>query len=432
MDMLYTGYTMMFLFFAYSFLGWAMETIVATVKGKNFANRGLASGPFCFIYGFTAVTYAATMEELVEQPVMLFLGCSIVATAIEWATARILERMQKRRWWDYSHKRFNYDGYICLQYSILWGILGTITMLYGNDLLETLFLLMPALVGKILVWVLIGIGSIDGVISLLSLFHLEERAERVFSWSIRLQKLTCDLGTWLSRHVGRRIEKAYPAARAVQEAAEDIIEEHSGFFKLFWLFVIASFLGDIVETIFCRIRAGIWMSRSSLVWGPFSVVWGMALVMATILLHRSRERNDRHIFLVGTVMGGAYEYICSVLSELVFGAVFWDYSEIPFNLGGRINLLYCFFWGIAAVVWIKGAYPLMSRLIDKIQHKAGLVVTWVMVFFMAANIVVSASALIRYSARSEGIAPQNGWEELLDERFDDDRMALIYPNLLLR
>ena len=78
---------------------------------------------------------------------------------------------------------------------------------------------------------------------------------------------------------------------------------------------------------------GWWMSRSSFVWGPFSVVWGMAIVLATVLLYKDRERPDRHIFLIGTFLGGVYEYVCSVLTEIVFGKVFWDYSKIPFNLG---------------------------------------------------------------------------------------------------
>ena len=93
------------------------------------------------------------------------------------------------------------------------------------------------------------------------------------------------------------------------------------------------------------------MSRSSLVWGPFSIVWGGAIAAATVLLYKYKDRSDRFLFLMGTVLGGVYEYLCSVLSEMVFGTVFWDYSKIPFNLGGRINLLYCFFWGFAAVVW---------------------------------------------------------------------------------
>ena len=143
------------------------------------------------------------------------------------------------------------------------------------------------------------------------------------------------------------------------------------FYKILWLFVIGAFLGDLVETVFCRVTAGVWMSRSSVVWGPFSLVWGIAIAAATLLLHKYRDRSDRFVFIAGTCLGGAYEYICSVVLELLFGKVFWDYSKIPFNLGGRVNLLYCFFWGIAAIVWIKGLYPVISSWIEKIPLKQG-------------------------------------------------------------
>ena len=66
------------------------------------------------------------------------------------------------------------------------------------------------------------------------------------------------------------------------------------------------------------------------------------------------------------------------MTEIMFGKVFWDYSKIPFNLGGRINLLYCFFWGIAAVVWIKGVYPVMSAWIEKIPIRFGKIATWLL------------------------------------------------------
>ena len=106
---------------------------------------------------------------------------------------------------------------------------------------------------------------------------------------------------------------------------------------LLWLFVVGAFLGDLVETVFCRLTAGVWMSRSSLVWGPFSVVWGLALALTTVLLRQNQDKSDRYLFVFGTVMGGVYEYVCSAVTELLFGTVFWDYSKFKFNLGGRIN-----------------------------------------------------------------------------------------------
>ena len=228
-----------------------------------------------------------------------------------------------------------------------------------------------------------------------------------------------------------------PYTLSIEERTQELFKtgtfaEGCGFYKLFWLFLTGALLGDMTETLYCRAVGGVWMSRSSLVWGPFSIVWGFAIVLATALLYKDRHRPDRHIFLVGAFLGGAYEYICSVLSELVLGQVFWDYSGIPFNLGGRINLLYCFFWGIAAVVWIKGLYPHFSRWIEKIPKIAGYIATWILVVFMCANMLVSAAALIRYSERDGGPAAKNGWEHVIDTHFDDARMKEIYPNAQIR
>lgn len=158
-------------------------------------------------------------------------------------------------------------------------------------------------------------------------------------------------------YVEKRIQRAYPeAARrqptAVQKGKADFLSAAD----LLWLFVIGAFLGDMVESVFCRLTAGVWMSRSSL-------VWGLALAMATVLLRQNQDKSDRYLFAFGTVLGGVYEYVCSAVTELLFGTVFWDYSK--FNLGGRINLLYCFFWGIAAVMWMRYGYPLVLKLMKK-------------------------------------------------------------------
>lgn len=202
------------------------------------------------------------------------------------------------------------------------------------------------------------------------------------------------------------------------------------------LFFIGAFLGDITETIFCYTRTGIIMSRSSVVYGPFSIVWGLGCVLLTVFLYPYREKNDRYIFLAGTILGGAYEYICSVFSELVFGTVFWDYSAIPFNLGGRINLLYCFFWGIVAVVWLKMLYPILSGWIEKLPVKWGKLLSNSLILFMVFDMALSGLALGRYSARqdektavSQTVSGEegglNGW---LDRHFPDERMKCIYPN----
>ena len=95
------------------------------------------------------------------------------------------------------------------------------------------------------------------------------------------------------------------------------------------------------------------MSRSSVIYGTFSIVWGFGAVILTVVLQRLAGKEDRYIFLAGSVLGGVYEYLCSVFTEIFLGTTFWDYSDMPFNIGGRTNLLYCIFWGLLSVVWVK-------------------------------------------------------------------------------
>ena len=419
------------LFFVYSFFAWVAETVVATIRVRKFRNRGFASGPFCFIYGFTAVLLTVFLQDLRGEPFFLFLGCSIIATAVEWYTGKYLEKMKQKKWWDYSDKKWNFSGYICLQYSILWGLLGFLAVQYVNEWVLDVYHILPGIFGRIIVWILLVVGLVDISGSMVTIYHLEGKLPFLFGWNHRLQRWTLGIAEKLTGRIESRIQKVYPSVGTSSGREETKEEtEKCGMVQLFWLFVIGAFLGDIVETIFCRITAGVWMSRSSLVWGPFSIVWGLAIALFTALLFKDRGRPDFHIFWAGTFLGGAYEYLCSVFTELVFGKVFWDYSSMPFNLGGRINLLYCFFWGIAAVVWIKILYPKTVLIIEFVLRKTGQMLTITLVIFMTMDICMSMMALIRYDTRANGDAAVHKWEQVMDERFDDERMERIYPNAI--
>ena len=428
--MIYNTYELIWLFLIYSFLGWMLETILAATEQRRFVNRGLINGPLCTIYGVPIVILTIFGQEL---PLFwLFLGAMIVATVTEWISGHMIERFYHERWWDYSNVKWNLDGYICLPASLVWGGLGTISMRWGNGLLIRLYGFLPEGIGHLLVWILAGMLVLDVTATIFALSGIgrsTQKWEAVDSW---FTSISLRIGQWLYGHVDRRIHRAYPKTVRVEKPQRDKTVFAAGccMQKLVWLFFIGCLLGDITETIFCRITAGVWMSRSSLVWGPFSIVWGFAIAAVTDLLYKYKDRSDRFLFLMGTALGGAYEYLCSVLSEMVFGTVFWDYSEIPFNLGGRINLLYCFFWGFAAVAWFKIFYPVISGWIEKLPICAGRILTWVIVVFMCCNMAVSTMALIRSNERSQGIPATQSWQQTMDERFPDERMEKIYPNAI--
>lgn len=446
----YSIYELLWFFVLYSFIGWMLGTSAAAVREKKFVDIGFLYGPYCPAYGIGAVLFTVFLSELKENLFFLFLGGMILSFIVILGTGFVLERIFHRKWWDYSRKRLQFGGYVNLPYSVVWGLLAVCCVKIVNPLLNDLIQLIPRAISNFIL-IVIGIitaidyiGTISGILTLRS--HIK-KASLIYSISKNLQNAADTMGAGVTGLVLKHLNKAYPSldaesllnAKLEKERQIEEEKEKSGvfavgcsFYKLVCLFFLGAFLGDITETIFCYITAGELMSRSSVVYGPFSIVWGLGCVLLTAILYQYRNRSDRYIFLFGTVLGGAYEYICSVFTEIVFGTVFWDYSEIPFNLGGRINLLYCFFWGIAAVVWLKILYPLFSGWIEKIPKKIGIWLTWILIVFMIFNMIISALAMARYSVRNtQEATAANSIERFLDEHFPDERMERIYPNAII-
>lgn len=433
----FTYSELLWLFFLYSFLGWVMETVVAAIKNKHFANRGLVNLPFCILYGCAAVFISVFGGEL--NGFWLYIGSVILTTVFEWIAGHLIEKNYHEKWWDYSDMRFNLDGYVCLRMSLIWGSLAFVMMKWGNSLFLSLYHLLP---NTLCYGILLLLGILLTLDVLATVIVLNDRSIDKEPWvevDNRFSKFTSKLGKWIFKGIDSRIAKAYPDAKKIPIApspdstsseSSTVFAKGCDFYKVVWLFMIGAFLGDITETIYCRLTAGVWMSRSSVVWGPFSIVWGLAIAGATVLLHRYRDKSDGFLFAVGTFLGGAYEYVCSVFTEIVFGKVFWDYSTYPLNLGGRINLLYCFFWGIAAVVWMKCLYPKISGLIEKVPMKPGKIITWIFVIFMTVNMIVSSLALVRSTQRANDVPATATWQQIMDTHYDDATLQRIYPNAL--
>lgn len=443
--MTYNIYQLLWIFFIYSFIGWCGEVVLAAVNRHKFVNRGFVSCPLCPVYGAGAVAVSVFLPELEEQLFFLFLGGMIVTAFVEYLTGRLLELIFHKKWWDYSDQKFQLDGYVCLKNSVIWGICSVLVIRIFNPLLCRGLELLPMLLGEVLLWVLGVLLAIDFIGSGIAVLGLKKQG-RISQITEGLHRTSKILENALTERIQRRMVKAFPniesggpsgslekgaAEKGVKAEEKARFAQGCGFFKLASLFILGAFLGDIVETIFCFLTTGKLMSRSSLVFGQFSIVWGLACALLTWMLYRYRDRSDRFIFVFGTVLGGAYEYICSVFTEIAFGTVFWDYSEIPFNLGGRINLLYCFFWGIAAVIWMKGVYPLLSRWIEKLPARAGNIGCTILVVLLAADMIVSALALARYSERQAGAPEQSAAGQMLDEYFPDEFIENRYENLKL-
>lgn len=232
---------------------------------------------------------------------------------------------------------------------------------------------------------------------------------------------------------GKKRRLVHPAPTNGQIDAQERRMNHfaqgRSFYKLFWVFFIGCFAGVIVERIWALIRYGVLEPRVGLVYGPFNLVYGIGAWALTAALYPMRNRSRLFSFLGGMLIGSAVEYGCSLFQELVFGSVSWDYSGRPFNLHGRICLLYSVYWGALGVVWIKDLYPRMARLILKIPNRVGKPLTIALCVFMVFNTLMTGACVLRWTQRREGKTAQNRAEAYLDTHYGDARMEEIFSNL---
>lgn len=227
--------------------------------------------------------------------------------------------------------------------------------------------------------------------------------------------------------------------RTINRTKVDVIEgkkeyerhftDNYGFYKLFWLFLIGSVLGVIIEVIWCLITRGHYESRVGLVYAPLNLLYGFGTVFMSLGLHWLRNKSKWFIFLGGFIIGSVYEYFCSWLQEYLFGSVSWQYDSLPLNLNGRINLLYSCFWGILAILWVKWIEPFMCNLIRRIPNKIGKTITWILLVFIIFDAMISFAAVWRWGDRLLEIPPQNAIDVYLDKHFTNERLEKIFPNM---
>ena len=133
-------------------------------------------------------------------------------------------------------------------------------------------------------------------------------------------------------------------------------------------FIIYSVAGYIIETIYGMITKGVWESRQSFLYGPFCGIYGLGAVVMIVCLHKFPKKYNA-LFLGGFVVGSIVEYVVSLFGEMVLGVKWWDYSNMPLNLNGRICVYFSIFWGFLGIYLIASLNPKVDRIIDWIKSK---------------------------------------------------------------
>lgn len=206
------------------------------------------------------------------------------------------------------------------------------------------------------------------------------------------------------------------------------------FYKLFWIFLIASIFGAYYEEILNMFihyywhHEFAWELRRGVIYGPISPVYGAGAVLFAVLLLK-KEHTNLEIFFRGALIGGVVEYLISFLQETFIGTISWDYSNNFLNINGRTTIPFMLFWGLLALIFARIVYPFISNKIEAIPNEFGVCLTKVLVVLLCIDFIISWGALIRQMFRIRGVEPFTFVGRFFDRFYPDEFLKKFYTNM---
>lgn len=194
------------------------------------------------------------------------------------------------------------------------------------------------------------------------------------------------------------------------------------YFELFWLFMVGSVLGVLIEGVFCFIVHGHWETHTVAIWGPFCIIYGIGAVflyVGAILLEK------QHIvvqFLVYASAATIIEYLCGILLKYGLHMRAWDYSGMFLNIDGIVCFSFTVVWGLFGIAFAKWCVPSLKIFFMSTQSAFLNFATIGFSIFMAINLIFTSLCIMRWSKRYFGIAPQNRIEQYIDKNWNDQKM----------
>lgn len=206
------------LFLAYSFLGWLMEVVGKLIQLKRFINRGFLVGPYCPIYGSGAILVTFLLKRYTNDPFTLFIMAILLCGTLEYLTSYVMEKLYHARWWDYSQRKFNINGRVCLNTIIPFGLLGMFIIYVSN----------PFLIGKIEMlsefWLNVLSGSllvlyiVDNIVSTKVIGYVGKTSKEIGKDLDNTEEITEKVRELLTGKsvLHRRLVNAYPKIQVIR------------------------------------------------------------------------------------------------------------------------------------------------------------------------------------------------------------------------
>lgn len=220
--------------------------------------------------------------------------------------------------------------------------------------------------------------------------------------------------------------------------------------RIFAYFIIYSIIGFIVETIFGIITKGVIESRQSFLYGPFCAIYGLGAVIMIIILQHFKQ-NGYKLFISGFILGTIIEYLISLIAELIFHVKWWDYSNEPFNIAGRVCIRFSIFWGLLSIYLISYLNPRVDKFIEKIKAKFEIkkikIATSIIICLLFFDFMITGISTYLFVVRKvhdynlnvenkqyieykyQKIYGNKEFTNIINKFFNDEKMIKTFPNL---
>lgn len=211
-------------FFIYGFLGWCAEVAFAAVKERRFVNRGFLNGPICPIYGVGVTMVILLLDPVKDSLILLYVASVVLVTVLEGLTGYAMDKIFHNKWWDYSAMPMNIGGYVCLLFSLVWGVACVAIVILIHPVIFRGMEWLPRTAGVILVVIFSITLVIDLYVTASGIIKMNRRLESMEKIASELRELSDQLGEGIYRSTITALEVQEKSRQKMDEAAQNLKE----------------------------------------------------------------------------------------------------------------------------------------------------------------------------------------------------------------
>lgn len=212
-------------FFVYGFLGWCTEVAFAACKEHRFVNRGFLNGPICPIYGVGVTAVVALLNPFRENIVLLYILSTVLVTVLEGLTGWAMDKIFHNKWWDYSNMPFNIGGYVCLLFSLIWGVACVVVMKFIHPVIHDILTFIPYRLGLILLVMSGAALFIDLYVTASTIFRFNRRLAGMEKIAAEMHEISDKIGQEIYENTIYAMELQETSRQKMEETAGDVKEK---------------------------------------------------------------------------------------------------------------------------------------------------------------------------------------------------------------